>query len=370
MGDVPLGVLLSGGVDSSAVAAVIAQHAPGRLKTFTMGFEGDAFFDERPWAAQVARHLGAEHYEAVAAPHAAELMETLLHHHDEPFGDSSALPTYLVAREARRHVKVALNGDGGDETFAGYDRFRAVLISEALPSPARHALGRGRAAGARRQRHAGRASPPEALRAPGRAAPRRAHLLVEQLLRPRRAAATRRRRPRGPRPRAVVLPRGVERRRRSIAAWSRPVSERAHVPARRPAAEDGPHDDGPRPRGAQPVARPRPDGVRRAAPRRLQAQGRRGARSCSRRRWKTCCRRRSSSGPSTASACPSAPGSAASCVRWPRTRCWPRRGWGSGSSATASAALLREHAQGAADHGHKLWTLLTLELWLRKHRLG
>ena len=140
MGDVPLGVLLSGGVDSSAVAAVIAREAPGRLKTFTMGFEGDAFFDERPWAAQVARHLGAQHHEAVAAPHAAELMETLLHHHDEPFGDSSALPTYLVAREARRHVKVALNGDGGDETFAGYDRFRAVLISEALPGPARRAI--------------------------------------------------------------------------------------------------------------------------------------------------------------------------------------------------------------------------------------
>ena len=140
MGDVPLGVLLSGGVDSSAVAAVIARHAPGRLKTFTMGFEGDAFFDERPWAAEVARHLGAEHHESVARPHAAELMETLLHHHDEPFGDSSALPTYLVAREARRHVTVALNGDGGDETFAGYDRFRAVLISEALPAPARQAV--------------------------------------------------------------------------------------------------------------------------------------------------------------------------------------------------------------------------------------
>jgi asparagine synthase (glutamine-hydrolysing) len=140
MGDVPLGVLLSGGVDSSAVAAVAAREGASTLKTFTMGFEGDAFFDERPWAAQVARHLGAEHHQAVAAPHAAELMETLLHHHDEPFGDSSALPTYLVAREARRHVTVALNGDGGDETFAGYDRFRAVLISESLPGPARAAL--------------------------------------------------------------------------------------------------------------------------------------------------------------------------------------------------------------------------------------
>src|SRR5688500_1585562 len=105
-----------------------------------MGFEGDAYYDERPWAAQVARHLGAQHHEAVAAPHAADLMETLLHHHDEPFGDSSALPTYLVAREARRHVKVALNGDGGDETLAGYERFRAVLITEGLPAPARQAL--------------------------------------------------------------------------------------------------------------------------------------------------------------------------------------------------------------------------------------
>ena len=178
MGDVPLGVLLSGGVDSSAVAAVIAQHAPGRLKTFTMGFEGDAFFDERPWAAQVARHLGAEHHEAVAAPHAAELMETLLHHHDEPFGDSSALPTYLVAREARRHVKVALNGDGGDETFAGYDRFRAVLISDALPPLTRHALARPWPSPARLRRHPGRAAAPPALRAQGRAAPRRADLLL------------------------------------------------------------------------------------------------------------------------------------------------------------------------------------------------
>jgi len=88
----------------------------------------------------VARHLGSDHHEAVAAPHAADLMETLLHHHDEPFGDSSALPTYLVAREARRQVKVALNGDGGDETFAGYERFRAVLISEALPPLTRLAL--------------------------------------------------------------------------------------------------------------------------------------------------------------------------------------------------------------------------------------
>ncbi len=139
--DVPIGVLLSGGVDSSAVAALMARLVPGRVKTFTVGFEGDAYYDERPPAAAVARHLGTEHHESVVAPHAAELMETLLDHHDEPFGDSSALPTYLVAREARRHVTVALNGDGGDEVFAGYDKFRAALLAARLPGPLRHAMG-------------------------------------------------------------------------------------------------------------------------------------------------------------------------------------------------------------------------------------
>jgi asparagine synthase (glutamine-hydrolysing) len=138
--DVPLGVLLSGGVDSSAVAAFMARLVPGRVKTFAVGFEGDAYFDERPHAAQVARHLGTEHHESVVAPHAAALLETLLHHHDEPFGDSSALPTYLVAREARREVTVALNGDGGDEVFAGYDKFWAALLASRIPAPLRALL--------------------------------------------------------------------------------------------------------------------------------------------------------------------------------------------------------------------------------------
>ncbi len=138
--DVPLGVLLSGGVDSSAVAAIMARLVPGRVKTFTVGFEGHSFFDERPHAERVARHIGSEHHASVVKPEAASLVETLLHHHDEPFGDSSALPTYLVARETRRHVTVALNGDGGDETFAGYERFQAALLAEALPAPVRRAL--------------------------------------------------------------------------------------------------------------------------------------------------------------------------------------------------------------------------------------
>jgi asparagine synthase (glutamine-hydrolysing) len=141
--DVPLGVLLSGGVDSSAVAAFMTRLVPGRVKTFAVGFEGDAYFDERPHAAHVARHLGTEHHESVVAPHAAELVETLLHHHDEPFGDSSALPTYLVAREARREVTVALNGDGGDEVFAGYDKFWAALLARRIPGPLRALLRAG-----------------------------------------------------------------------------------------------------------------------------------------------------------------------------------------------------------------------------------
>ncbi|HET6900041.1 MAG TPA: asparagine synthase (glutamine-hydrolyzing), partial [Vicinamibacteria bacterium] len=141
--DVPLGVLLSGGVDSSAVAAFMARLVPGRVKTFAVGFEGDAYFDERPHAARVARHLGTEHHESVVAPHAAELMQTLLHHHDEPFGDSSALPTYLVSREARREVTVALNGDGGDEVFAGYDKFWAALLASRIPGPLRALLRTG-----------------------------------------------------------------------------------------------------------------------------------------------------------------------------------------------------------------------------------
>ena len=138
--DVPLGLLLSGGVDSAAVAALMARLVPGKVRTFTVGFEGDAFFDERPYAERVARHLGTDHHASVVRPQAGELLETLIHHHDEPFGDSSALPTYLVAREARTRVTVALNGDGGDETFAGYDRFHAALLADRIPAPFAHAL--------------------------------------------------------------------------------------------------------------------------------------------------------------------------------------------------------------------------------------
>lgn len=136
--DVPLGVLLSGGVDSTAVALYAQQLTSSPIRTYTMGFRGDAQHDERPYADIVARTLRTDHTASIVEPGATpRLIETILHHHDEPFGDASALPTYLVAAEARRHVTVVLNGDGGDELFAGYSRFGAALFAERVPAPIR-----------------------------------------------------------------------------------------------------------------------------------------------------------------------------------------------------------------------------------------
>ena len=140
MADVPLGILLSGGVDSTAVALYAQKLTKGAVKTFTVGFKDDSEHDERPFADIVARTLKTQHTASVLEASATPaLIETLLHHHDEPFGDSSALPTYLVSAEARRHVTVVLNGDGGDEIFAGYPRFGAALFADRIPGSIRSA---------------------------------------------------------------------------------------------------------------------------------------------------------------------------------------------------------------------------------------
>jgi asparagine synthase (glutamine-hydrolysing) len=131
--DVPLGALLSGGLDSSIVVSVMAQLRDDPVRTFTIGWLDDASFDERPYAALAARHFRTHHTEFVVRPDAVALMETLVWHHDHPFGDSSAIPTYLISQLARQHVTVALNGDGGDEVFGGYDRFLAALVADRLP---------------------------------------------------------------------------------------------------------------------------------------------------------------------------------------------------------------------------------------------
>ena len=137
--DVPLGAFLSGGVDSSIVAALMAGETHTPIKTFSIGFE-EQDYSELKYARMVARHIGAEPHEFVVRPNAFELLPTLVAHYGEPYADSSAIPTFYVARETRKHVTVALNGDGGDESFAGYERHAAMLVAEwyrRIPNPLR-----------------------------------------------------------------------------------------------------------------------------------------------------------------------------------------------------------------------------------------
>ncbi|MCH7615526.1 MAG: asparagine synthase (glutamine-hydrolyzing), partial [Nitrospinae bacterium] len=120
--DVPLGAFLSGGVDSSAVVAFMARENPQPVKTFCVGFD-DAEFDERIFSRMVADQYRTHHQELVVNPKVVDILPRLVWHFDEPFGDSSAVPSYLISELTRQHVTVVLNGDGGDENFAGYDRY-------------------------------------------------------------------------------------------------------------------------------------------------------------------------------------------------------------------------------------------------------
>ena len=126
--DVPLGALLSGGIDSSSIVAFMARHSDRPVKTFSIGFEEQSY-NELKYARLVSKHFGTEHHECIIKPDAVDLVEKLVTNLDEPFGDFSIFPTYLVSKMARDYVTVALSGDGGDELFAGYDTYIADSVA-------------------------------------------------------------------------------------------------------------------------------------------------------------------------------------------------------------------------------------------------
>src|SRR5215471_15399267 len=143
MSEVPLGAFLSGGIDSSAVVALMAQESSEKVKTFSIGFEEEDF-SELHHARRIAEYVGSDHHEFIVRPDAMEILPTLVEHYGEPYADSSAIPSYYVSRETRKHVTVALNGDGGDECFAGYERYAAMNVAQRyvklLPSAIRNGV--------------------------------------------------------------------------------------------------------------------------------------------------------------------------------------------------------------------------------------
>lgn len=145
--DVPFGAFLSGGLDSSIVTALMAKHMTQPVKTYSIGFQ-EAAFNELSDAKQIAHHIRSEHHEHIVSADAVALLDKLVWHFDEPFADSSAIPTYLVAEAAARDVKMVLSGDGGDEAFGGYERYlkqqvieRLHRLSLGLAGPGLEALG-------------------------------------------------------------------------------------------------------------------------------------------------------------------------------------------------------------------------------------
>ncbi len=149
--DVPVGAFLSGGIDSSAVVGLMSRHSSTPVKTFSIGFS-DQKFNELDQARQVAQMFGCDHTEFTVEPKAIEVLPLLARHFEEPFADSSALPTYYVSKMTRSHVTVALNGDGGDENFAGYTRYSMIkaelllarlgIVNKVITAPALAALSR------------------------------------------------------------------------------------------------------------------------------------------------------------------------------------------------------------------------------------
>lgn len=142
--DVPVGAFLSGGIDSAAVVAAMAQESTQPVKTFSIGFDSEQV-NELPQARIVANRFGTDHHEFMVTPNAIELLPKIIRHHGEPFADATSIPTFYLSEVTRQHVTVALNGDGGDEVFGGYTRYVANLASarvSRLPLTLRRALAR------------------------------------------------------------------------------------------------------------------------------------------------------------------------------------------------------------------------------------
>lgn len=145
MSDVPLGFFLSGGIDSSTIVALASRHLTGdNLKTFSIGFN-ESSFDESAYANIIAKKFNTEHHtETLSINTALDLIPQIVNGLDEPMGDSSLIPSYLLCQETRKHVTVALGGDGADELFCGYDPFKALgkarLYSKLMPKPMHQAV--------------------------------------------------------------------------------------------------------------------------------------------------------------------------------------------------------------------------------------
>ncbi len=140
--DVPLGVFLSGGIDSTLVAGVMRRELQVPTRTFSVGFDGDARFDESQIAKKVARWLGADHTEFRVGANQFQVLEKLVSHYEEPYADASAIPSFLLSQLARDEVTVVLTGDGGDEVFAGYPRFAWTAMADRIPPLVRAELGK------------------------------------------------------------------------------------------------------------------------------------------------------------------------------------------------------------------------------------
>jgi asparagine synthase (glutamine-hydrolysing) len=142
MSDVPLGAHLSGGIDSAIVVGTMAQLLDRPVSTFTVGFQEEAY-SELAYAREIADRFRTDHHELVIEPHALDVLPEMTAHFDEPFADAAAIPLWYLSKFTRQHVTVALNGDGGDETFAGYQRYFADPVADwyrAIPAPARRVL--------------------------------------------------------------------------------------------------------------------------------------------------------------------------------------------------------------------------------------